>query len=175
MAAWRHPDRIPLKGARKMIEKLDAQWEYVPDEVMGGVSKGLMTQDQIDGNTATRMSGNVSLDNNGGFIQMAFDFRADGGIFDATVWTGLEITLRGNNESYELRLRTADLDQPWQSFRTVFTAPHAWTTCRFPFARLEPYRTQAHLDAKRLRRCGLVAVGRAFEVDLAVQDIALYR
>ncbi len=157
-----------------MKQPLDPQWAYVPDAVMGGVSQGRVTHAQVQGQSATRLSGQVSLENNGGFIQMAFDFRPEGALFDASDWTGLEITLCGNGESYDLRLRTADLDRPWQSFQSTFIAPDRWKTCRFAFADLTPHRTTAAFDARRLRRCGLVAVGRAFSVDLAVSKIALY-
>lgn len=158
-----------------MIQPLAPAWEYVPDAVMGGQSEGRISQDEVRGRTATRLVGKVSLENNGGFIQMAFDFLADGTPFDASGWNGLEITFCGNGEEYELRLRTTDLDKPWQSFRQSFTAPPEWTTQRFAFADLEAHRTQAAFKAQNLRRCGLVAVGRAFHVDLAVSATALYR
>lgn len=158
-----------------MTRKLDPEWEYVPDAVMGGKSRGKISQERVQGHPATRLRGDVSLENNGGFIQMAFDFLRGGEAFDASGYQGIELGLIGNDEDYELRLRTTDLDRPWQSFRSCFAAPRTWTTRRFAFADLEPYRTDATFDAARLRRCGLVAVGRAFQVDLAVSDIALYR
>ena len=158
-----------------MTYPLDPAWEYVPDAVMGGQSQGHMKHEDVQGRAATRLLGEVSLENNGGFIQMAFDFDPDGRVFDARDWQGLEVTCLGNGEEYELRLRTADLEKPWQSFRSTFIAPSEWTTQRLAFADLEPHRTDAAFRPENLRRCGLVAVGRAFHVDLAVAAIALYR
>lgn len=157
-----------------MTQHLDPTWEYVADAVMGGKSDGHMSHHQIKGRLAAHLTGEVSLENNGGFIQMAFDFQRDGTAFDASRWTGLEMALAGNAEQYELRLRTSDLDRPWQSFRCMFEPQPDWTVHRFAFADLEPYRTDMPFDASALRRCGLVAVGRAFRVDLAVSRVALY-
>lgn len=52
---------------------LELEWELVTDRVMGGVSNGRIEQTVINGRTAIRMTGRVSLDNNGGFIQIAAD------------------------------------------------------------------------------------------------------
>lgn len=158
-----------------MHKLIDPEWEYVPDAVMGGVSTGQLTHGDVRGRTARHLTGDVSLENNGGFIQMAFDFCPQGAPFDASSWDGLELTLSGNAQEYELRLRTSDLDRPWQSYRIVFDALPEWTTHRFAFADLEPHRTDTLFDSQHLRRCGLVAVGRTFTVDLAVSMVRLYR
>lgn len=157
-----------------MTQAIDPKWEYVADAVMGGVSQGQLTRETVQGHAATRLTGDVSLDNNGGFLQMAFDFSDGGGPVDASAWSGIELTLCGNAQTYDLRLRTTDLDKPWQSFRIPFTAPAQWTTMRFVFADLEAHRTDAPFDPHALRRLGLVAVGRAFAVDLAVRDVAFF-
>lgn len=156
-----------------MTRQIDPRWEYVPDAVMGGVSQGHISKEQVLGHQATRLTGEVSLDNNGGFLQMAFDFAPDGKAFDAGTWSGIEMAVCGNGESYDLRLRTTDLGKPWQSYRSVFTAPRKWTVLQFPFDALEPYRTDVPFDPAALRRLGLVAVGRVFSVDIAVRDLRL--
>lgn len=154
---------------------LTPQWEYVADTVMGGVSRGGITSGVVDGRQAVRLQGLVSLDNNGGFIQMAFDLVPGGGAFDASGWSGVELVVRGNGAGYDLRLRTDQLTRPWQSFRTEIIAPPDWTTIQVPFASLEPHRTEAVFDPARLRRIGLLAIGRVFEADLAVAAVRLYR
>ena len=150
---------------------LSPEWEYVADRVMGGVSTGQISQQ--DG--ATRLTGTVSLDNNGGFIQMAFDLVEGGGSFDASAWTGIEVDLRGNDETYELRLRTDQLTRPWHSFRAEFTASTKTTTLRLPFTSFEPHRTDVIFDPARLRRIGILAIGRVFDADVSVSAIRLYR
>ncbi|WP_435138219.1 CIA30 family protein [Pseudopelagicola sp. nBUS_19] len=149
-------------------------WEFVADAVMGGVSSGQIACGNIDGRSATRLTGLVSTKNNGGFIQMASDLKRDGSVLDARDWSGIEIEVYGNEETYDLRLRTDGLPRPWQSFRTSFFAPQSWTTLRVPFWQFEPHKTDKVLDLARLRRIGVLAIGRVFQADIAVSDVRLY-
>lgn len=155
--------------------ELTPDWGYVADSVMGGVSEGRATQERVDGRAAVRLTGRVSLDNNGGFIQVAGDLSARGAVFDASAWTGIAFGSYGNGESYELRLRTDALRRPWQSFRAPFTAPARWVTHQLPFAQFEAHRTEAAFDPARLRRVGFLAIGREFDADLAIAGLRLYR
>ena len=157
------------------LMELSPDWEYVADSVMGGVSAGALRSETVHGRHAQHLTGHVSLENNGGFVQMAFDLHPDGTAFDASGWTGLELDVVGNGEVYDLRLRTDELRRPWQSFRSEFTAYPDWKTCRFAFADFEPHRTDLQFDPAQLRRVGLLGIGRPFDVDLAVSAIRLYR
>ncbi|WP_370402541.1 CIA30 family protein [Sulfitobacter sp. JB4-11] len=153
---------------------LTPDWEYVADRVMGGVSSGQISAEVVEGQDATRLTGDVSLDNNGGFVQMAFDLQPDGSAFDASAFEGVEISVFGNGEAYDLRLRTDQLTRPWQSFRTDFNAPPEWTTLRIPFDTFQSHKTDATFDPARLRRIGILAIGREFSADVSVARIALY-
>jgi adhesin HecA-like repeat protein len=154
---------------------IDPTWEFVADTVMGGVSRGQVTQEEVAGRAATRLTGTVSLDNNGGFVQMAADLADRGAVFDASGWTGIALDTYGNGAEYEVRLRTDALTRPWQSFRATFTAPPVWTTHTLPFSAFTPHRTDAAFDPARLRRLGLLAIGAEMEADLAVAKLSLYR
>jgi adhesin HecA-like repeat protein len=154
---------------------LAPHWEYVADTVMGGVSTGRLSRETVDGRAAVRLRGQVSLDNNGGFIQMAFDLRPDGRGVDLSDWRGIEFDLRGNGASYDIRLRTDQLSRPWQSFRTEVTAPLQWRAVRVAFADLIAHRTEADFDPAQVRRIGVLAVGRAFEADVSVAAVRLYQ
>ena len=160
-------------GQERTLE-LAPDWEFVADRVMGGVSRGQITPERLDGRSAMRLTGKVSLENNGGFIQMAFDLNR-GAAFDASGWTGIELDVRGNGETYEVRLRTDALTRPWQSFRAAFTAPRDWETVQLPFERFEAHKTEAVFDPARLRRVGVLAIGRVFDADVAVAAVRLYR
>ncbi|WP_299656117.1 CIA30 family protein [uncultured Tateyamaria sp.] len=154
--------------------ELTPDWEYVADTVMGGVSSGQARQEVIGAHEAVRLTGDVSLDNNGGFVQIAFDL-ADGGIFDASGYTGIALDVLGNGETYDLRLRTDALTRPWQSFRTEFVAPDTWTTIELSFSAFEAHRTDATFDPARLRRIGILAIGREMQADIAVSGVRLTR
>ncbi|NVN84851.1 MAG: CIA30 family protein [Rhodopseudomonas sp.] len=150
------------------------RWRMVTDGVMGGVSRGSITEQTVAGCSAVRMRGQVSTDNNGGFIQIALDLAPDGGAIDASGFSGVIIDVFGNDESYGAHLRSTDLFRPQQSYRQEFDAPPRWTTIQLPFSQFTPHRTDAPLNLARLRRIGLVAIGREFDVDLSVARLALY-
>jgi Complex I intermediate-associated protein 30 (CIA30) len=150
------------------IAAIGGNWQLLTDQVMGGVSKGTMVRDAIGGRSAIRMCGDVSLENNGGFVQIALDLSPDGGVVDASAWSGIELDVFGNGEEYGVHLRTHALTRPWQSYRQTFKADAEWRTVQLPFDRFAPHRTDILLDTHRLRRIGVVAIGRAFSADLAL-------
>ena len=154
---------------------LTLDWEFVADTVMGGVSRGRIASVTLDGRRAMQLTGDVSLENDGGFVQMAADLAPGGGGFDAGGFAGIEIDVLGNGERYDLRLRTVDLTRPWQSYRVDFTAPEDWVTRRFAFADFEEHRTDVPFDPAGLRRLGIVAIGHEFAAEVAVAGVRLYR
>lgn len=146
-----------------------ADWELVTDNVMGGASSGRLIETVINDRRAHQMTGRVSLENNGGFVQIATDISPP-----PAQAKGFAMMLQGNGETYNLHLRTSDLTRPWQSYRHQFTAPDQWTLCHFAFTDFAPYRTTAPLDVSRVRRIGIVAIGRVFNADVSVADISYY-
>ncbi len=151
------------------MSTLELDWELVTDRVMGGVSNGRVEQTVVKGRSANRMTGRVSLENNGGFIQIAADLPPP-----PTAATGIALHLIGNAETYNIHLRTSDLVRPWQSYRQAFTAPDEWTLCHFNFGDFEAHRTDKPLVPKNIRRIGIVAIGRVFDADTAVASVSYY-
>ena len=80
----------------------------------------------------------------------------------------------GNGAAYELRLRTAQLSRPWQSFRAEFDASPQWRTLRLPWTAFEPHRTEEVLDPAQLRRMGVLAIGSEMEADISVASIRFF-
>jgi hypothetical protein len=158
----------------ELVSPLGTVWRGVSDQVMGGVSNVRVEHDDANGQSFLRLRGDVRLENNGGFVQAALDLETPCGLLDASTYRGLRVTVRGNNEQYSLHLRTPDATRPWQSYRAHFTAGARWQTFDMPFAAFEPYRLDSPLDTQRLKRIGLVAIGRAFSADLMVSSIRLY-
>jgi len=149
-------------------------WEMVSDRVMGGVSSGRLDPLEAGERRGMRLRGEVSLENNGGFVQAALDLELGERSVNAAGWTGIALLVRGNGEHYNLHLRTADIRRPWESYRASFVAGGDWTEVRLPFAEFERHRTEARFDPGRLRRIGLVAIGRAFEADLSVAELRFF-
>lgn len=160
--------------AEEPLMELSPDWEYVADTVMGGVSRGQAVRATVHGRAAIHLTGAVSLENNGGFVQVAFDL-AGGETFDASDWRGIALDVLGNGEVYDLRLRTDQITRPWQSFRADFLAPDSWTTIKIQFADLEAHKTEAKFNSARLRRIGVLAIGREMQADIAVSQVRLYR
>jgi hypothetical protein len=149
-------------------------WRLITDTVMGGVSDGRLTADTVAGRPCLRLHGTVSLDNRGGFIQAVLDSEADG-ILDASSYNGVLLDVYGNDEQYNVHLRTKDVWLPWQAYRASFTAPAMWRTLQIPFSAFSGYRIGAALNTAALQRIGIVAIGRAFQADLCVARLGLYR
>jgi hypothetical protein len=153
---------------------IGTSWQLFTDTVMGGVSRATMARETIEGRAAIRLRGNVSLENNGGFVQISLDFRPDGGPIDASSWRGVEVDVFGNGEEYGVNLRTTDLTRPWQSYRQTFRAVPHWQTVRLPFESFVPNRTEMPLDIHHLRRLGIIGIGREFVADIAIGGVRFF-
>ncbi len=157
-----------------LTSPLGTTWRGVSDNVMGGISQATIAHVADGEHSCLRLTGEVRLENNGGFVQAALGLKRDGGHFDATEFSGIRIVMKGNNEQYSIHLRTADNSRPWQSYRAHFTASPEMQTLDIPFTAFEPYRIDAPLDVAKLRRIGLVAIGRRFQADLQVCRLEFY-
>lgn len=164
----------PALAERLEIQPRGSEWRFVGDSVMGGVSEGTLRHETVVGRPAARLTGVVSLENNGGFIQITLDLDTHE-LLDASDWDGLEIDVFGNGEQYNLHLRTDAVRRPWQSYRQSFSATRTWQRIRLPFAGFAPHRVETPLDTRKLVRLGIVAIGRRFEADIAIGGVWLYR
>ncbi len=154
--------------------RLGTVWRGVSDKVMGGISEPKVTHIALPDRNCLRLSGEVRLENNGGFIQTLLDLSTDDKGFDASMLTGVRLVVKGNNEVYGVHLRTPDNVKSWQSYRAQFTATPEWAEIKLPFSEFSPHRLEAPLDLKRLKRIGLVAIGRAFQADLWISEVGFY-
>jgi hypothetical protein len=162
-------------SGRDLVSKLGTRWRAVSDRVMGGISEAFVFYDTIDGRPCLHLVGDVRLENRGGFVQAALDMHPSGDTIDVSSYTGVRLIVRGNRERYSVHLRTPENVRPWQSYRAHFSADAEWETIDLPFEGFAPHRVDAPLDITRLRRIGLVAIGRAFHADLAVCELGFYR
>ena len=150
------------------------QWQLVTDSVMGGISDGQLLSDEIDYQPCVRLRGEVSLENNGGFIQATINL-SDDLKKNLSEYGGLAIEVYGNDEDYNIHLRTTDLRLPWQSYRNTFHAKPGWKTLYLPFSEFTPYRVEKPLNINNLTRIGIVAIGRKFSADLCISRIGFYK
>ena len=148
------------------------RWEFITDQVMGGVSTGNITFMNENGANFARMTGNVSLENNGGFIQFRRKVTSH---FDKSK-QGLELKLRGNKQQYFVHIRTTGTFLPWHHYHAPFSSNSDWTIVRIPFSMFE--RSSGFLSkkitAKNIRSVGIVAFGKEHEVQLDVKQISIF-
>ena len=119
-------------------------WLMVNDGVMGGISRSEFGRtDQGTG----LFTGRLSLDFNGGFASMRTALR-DGNLSDHA---GIEIRVRGDGRTYQLRLRTSNR-YDGVSYRALFeTRDGEWTTVVVPFPEFQPtYRGRILRDVQPL-------------------------
>lgn len=151
-----------------------ARWTVFTDRVMGGVSDARATLGEVDGRVALRLTGEVSLERNGGFIQVARSLATTSGApMDAREYAGLSLTVWGAPGSYFVHLRTTDTRAPWQYYSAPLPVADSWDTLVIPWHEFEPVALRAPLDPARLVRIGIVAAKVAFSANIAVSRIGL--
>ena len=161
-----NPDRMSAIGTF---------WRGFTDQVMGGVSTATSRMETIEGRRALRLIGDVSLENNGGFVQVALPLTGSGAPLDVSSYRGIRLTVKGNGETYHVHLRTTGTALPWQYYHAAFPAGPAWATIDLPFDGFKAAALESRLDPTQLTRMAVVASGKAFRADVAVARIEFYR
>lgn len=105
---------------------------------------------------------------------MAFDLHEGGTDFDVSAWDGIEYEVYGDGDTYDVRLRTAQLTRPWQSFRAYFVGNPHRQEVKLPFSSLVSHRVEAIFDPACLRRIGILAIGRERDACISVSNIGFY-
>ena len=164
---------IDDRSSGDLVATSGNEWRLITDGVMGGVSDGRLLVDTVESQRCLRLRGDVKLDNNGGFVQAALDLTeaAPQNICD---YTGLMLYVYGNDEQYNIHLRTQENWLPWQSYRAAFTAIPEWKKLYIPFKEFKPYRISKVLNIDLLKRVGIVAIGREFKADLCIGGLVFY-
>jgi uncharacterized surface protein with fasciclin (FAS1) repeats len=123
------------RAAGKPVSEFTAEenqklgWKVVDDGVMGGLSKGNLSFSE---NGILRFSGELSLENNGGFSSL----RTSDLNLDLAGSEGLVIRVKGDGRTYQMRIST---DARFRGMEVSFMAGFAtkkgeWTEVRVPFA-----------------------------------------
>ena len=146
------------------------KWEYVGDQVMGGVSDG--KAEIIDSEDLfLRLSGNVSTENNGGFIQV----RSSKEILSDD-FLGIKLKVRGNPSSYYIHLRTNSLIFPWQYYSGEFSVDSNWKYLNIYFKDFKKsnFYQPTTFSSSEIKSIGFVAFGKDFEAQLDIMEAELF-
>jgi hypothetical protein len=150
----------------------DISWRGFSDRVMGGISNAALGSASIAGKNCIRLSGNVTRESNGGFIQMALYFKPND--MDGSDYKGIELLVYGNNEDYNLHVRTSDCGWYDESYRMTFFAEPRWQRIQVPWEAFEPSGIKDPLNSARLQRIAVLGWMREFEADIALSEMSLY-
>ena len=150
------------------------KWVFFTDRVMGGVSSGKLEIGSEDGSKFYRMTGNVSTANNGGFIQFQTDLSNISNTEE--VFNGIKIKVRGNNENYQIFIRTNLTVLPWQYYSSEFYASNQWKEIKLPFKSFKRsnFYQPKNINNTDIRTLGIVAYGKDYSADLNVGLIEFY-
>lgn len=162
-------------SADRSIKKVSTGWEFISDRVMGGASVGRIELGMVDGRSCLHMIGSVFPDNNGGFIQARARLGPAGRNFNAHLYKGIKLSVKGNRQNYAIHLRTRDTQLPWQFYEASFSSDGTWQEIEIPFTAFKPNALRNPLNTKTLTTLAVTTVGKRFEADLLVDQIAFYK
>ena len=150
----------------------DYSWTYLADTVMGGVSEGQADLQNRNGSTVLQLTGTVSTENRGGFIQVRTAL--PDGLPPAAI--GIRLRVRGNGQQYFVHLRTTSTRLPWQYYQAPFDTTANWQIVDSPLDRFKASGSilPDQVKPEAIRSLGIVAYGRDHLADVSVQSIGTY-
>ncbi len=145
------------------------KWQFISDQVMGGMSSGKVEFININNNLYARLTGNVSTENKGGFIQIRRKLEKSslkGAKF-------IEITAKGNHQNYFIHLRTSGTLLPWQYYQISFKVVDDFKIFKLPINKFK--RSSVFLSKQiipeNITSVGVVAFGRDHSADIYIKEI----
>lgn len=130
----------------------EGQWTAVNDTVMGGRSdSGVTARDGV-----LHFSGNLSLENNGGFTSIRHVLEVD-----LSQSTGIRLLVKGDGRSYQLRLQTDSRyrGRPVSFSGTFETVEGEWVEVDVVFDQLQASFRGRQLDSYRFDPAKIELVG----------------
>ena len=145
-----------------------SNWQITNDVVMGGNSQSKFV---INKEGYGEFSGQVSLENNGGFSSVKYSLDR----IDVDAFTKIRIKLKGDTHRYQLRIKTKKEDR--HSYISYFETSDQWQTIEFPLTEFYPtYRGRelqlSKYPGKYLEEIGfLIAKKKAQNFKLEIEQI----
>ena len=145
------------------------QWRPINDTVMGGISASQL-QSTKEGNAL--FTGNVSLENNGGFASL----QSLPSEYNFTGYEGITIRLKGDGKRYKFSLKTNTYLDSTRYEAAFNTEKGAWTTLRLPFNTLVPtfrgrlLTNEPPIDISKIKSFGLLISDKqkgSFRIEIA--------
>ena len=151
------------------------KWTFITDRVMGGVSTGKMEFMEHESRSCLHMTGEVSLKNRGGFIQVRRNLNPKSRPFDASAFDGIYLRVKGNNEPYAVHLRTGDTKLAWQYYEAQFHTDGTWREIKIPLQQFKPVSIKKPLNRKYIKTIAVAATKKEFKADIYIDEIGFYK
>jgi NADH dehydrogenase [ubiquinone] 1 alpha subcomplex assembly factor 1 len=145
-------------------------WEIEDDGVMGGMSRGAFT---VNGEGHAVFSGEVSLENNGGFSSLQWYFPP----MDVSAYTSALLRVKGDGKTYQFRVESTPGLR--HNYVYEFSTSGAWETIEIPLSKMYAEHHGNRLDlpnypGKILSHVRfLIANGQAETFELLIDRIEL--
>ncbi|TVR31393.1 MAG: NADH:ubiquinone oxidoreductase [Spirochaetaceae bacterium] len=154
---------------------IGTQWEGFTDRVMGGRSDMDARVVSTEDGPAIHMTGRVTTENNGGFIQVRLPL-SEHGHLDASAYRGVALSVRGSGDNYYVHLRTNRTRFPWAHYARKLPVTEQWQRVELPFEEFEGQLMLGgrRVDTDRLRSIAVVAAKADFQADIWVREVSLY-
>jgi len=145
------------------------EWTYIADNVMGGISDGGVEFNLVDSNVYALLSGHVSTENNGGFIQIRRELKN----IDLSKAKSIRVYARGNNEKYYIFLRTTGTILPWQYYSHEFTVNEEYNEFIMQIQDFKKSGTllAKQINPKKITSVAIVAYGRDHVAEIYVKEL----
>ena len=159
----------------KRVSKFE--WEGFTDQVMGGESEIATRLMSEGGEIFIRMEGEVSLEDNGGFIQIRLKLADSFKVYDASGYDGIRLFTRGEGSDYYLFVRTNKTVFPWQFYKARVALREDWQSIDIPWSAFEvgDYGRIAEFNPANLKSVALVAYGAEFNAEIDLMNIGLFK
>ena len=163
-------------NAMDLLQKIESEnfpkkWEFVSDKVMGGVSEGKFEILRKKKKIFLRLSGVVSTENNGGFIQVRSNID-----IGRVNFKGIRIRAKGLPSEYFVHIRTSFLLLPWQYYSGKFVVSEVWEDHEILFQNFEKsnFYQPSLFSSSDIKSIGFVAFGKNFEAQLDILKAELF-
>lgn len=148
-------------------------WEIVREQGSAAPGGKVETLDQ-EGRTVLHLTGAVKT-GPGGAVQARRTLMARRRPLDGRLYAGVRMMVKGNGETYTVRLRTRDTRYPQQNYQAQFATNGQWQEIKLPFRGFLPTAVRQQLNPAELMALAVVAAGKEFNADLYIDEIGLYR
>lgn len=164
------PKKIYAENVFKDNFQNTSLWKFISDDVMGGLSTGSVVYETSKGKAAALLSGNVTVENNGGFIQI----RRDLSKINLDKAKFVKVIVKGNDQKYFIHLRTTGMFLPWQYYQSEFIAGKDYSQILLPISEFKRsgFPLTKNIKSKSIVAIGLVAIGRNHQAKLYVKEVS---